>query len=597
MSSSSTLKHVVVILLVSATVMLTGLGAPRLWDRDEPRNAGCAREMLERLDWIVPTFNGELRAHKPVLLYWCMMAAYSLGGANEFTARLPSALCAIGSALATYAIGRRLFHPTIGLWSGIILSTSLMFGVAGRAATPDSLLILCVTLTMLVFVLFAFPNKDGSYFPRPLWQAALLYGAMGLAVLAKGPVGMVLPTAVIGMFLLIQRLPIVAGTLRVPARIERDAAHTEYAGYYLRAVFRPFAPLHFLRTCRAMRPLLAIGIVLLVAAPWYIAVGMKTDGAFLREFFLTHNLERATGAMEGHRGGPWYYPLAMLVGFFPWSIFAIPLVLETIQRLRWRDESTAGYLFATCWFGVWVGIFSIAKTKLPSYVTPCYPAVALLAGCFVHHLQQGTLRVHRYWLPASFATLAAAGVAILVGIPLATEKFLPGEAWLGILGAIPLSAGILAALAWYWNRQQWPAPLVAATGGFVIIGILAIGAFRADRHRHDQQMVVNWIQVTGSNQPLAAFRVLEPSWVYYSHENIPELLGESAAAARLLESHPAAALVTKEEYVPAIARELDGQIEIVASAPHFLRNERLIILRRRTPLETARVPQGKNPSR
>ncbi|HEX5104907.1 MAG TPA: hypothetical protein VFV87_13900, partial [Pirellulaceae bacterium] len=72
------LQQLAIVVLVAATVMLTNLGGPRLWDRDEPRNAGCAREMLQRGDWIVPTFNGELRAQKPVFLYWCIMAGYSV---------------------------------------------------------------------------------------------------------------------------------------------------------------------------------------------------------------------------------------------------------------------------------------------------------------------------------------------------------------------------------------------------------------------------------------------------------------------------------------------------------------------------------------
>ncbi|MFN0020525.1 MAG: ArnT family glycosyltransferase [Pirellulaceae bacterium] len=575
-------KHVITILLLSAAVMLTGLGAPRLWDRDEPRNAGCAREMLERLDWVVPTFNGELRAHKPVLLYWCIMAAYSLGGVNEFTARLPSALCAIGSALATYGIGRRLFNPTIGLWSSIVLSTSLMFGVAGRAATPDSILIFCVTLTMLVYVLFAFPSKDGSYFPPHRWKAALVYGAMGLAVLAKGPVGLVLPTAIIGMFLLIQRLP--------------ASAPPESGLDKLLAILRPFQPLHFLRTCLAMRPLLAIGVVLLVAAPWYIAVGVKTDGAFLREFFLTHNLDRATSSMEGHRGGPWYYPLAILVGFFPWSIFAIPLVLETARGLRTDDPHKAGYVFAVCWIGVWVGVFSLAGTKLPSYVTPCYPAIALLTGCFIYHLQQGSLLIHRFWLPASFTTLGATGIGLSIGIPLATREFLPGEAWLGLLGIVPIMAAVLAAIAWHGQMKSWPAPLVAAAGGLVVVGILGLGAYRADQHRQDQQLVMDWAKASTSESPLATYGILEPSWVFYSHHVIPQISGEPSQGARLFKEHPQASLLTREQFVSSIRRELGGDLEIVSSAPRFLKREQLVIVRRKTATSTSdsvRAAQGK----
>src|SRR4051794_6598662 len=193
--------------------MLSNLGGSRLWDRDEPRNAGCAREMLARGDWVIPVFNGELRTHKPVLLYWCIMASYGAFGVNEFAARLPSALCAIGSALCVYRMGRRLFGPQAGLWAGIALATSLMFVVAGRAATPDSLLIFCSTLAMTIYVCGTFRARfdttpldalpqlivSDAYFPQHWPTAAALYAAMGLGVLAKGPVGFVLPTAVLGM--------------------------------------------------------------------------------------------------------------------------------------------------------------------------------------------------------------------------------------------------------------------------------------------------------------------------------------------------------------------------------------------------------------
>ncbi len=94
-----------VVLAAAAIVFFTNLGAPQLWDEDEPRNAACAREMLERGDWVVPTFNYELRTQKPVLLYWCMLASYSVFGVNEFAARLPSALFAIGTSLLTYHLG------------------------------------------------------------------------------------------------------------------------------------------------------------------------------------------------------------------------------------------------------------------------------------------------------------------------------------------------------------------------------------------------------------------------------------------------------------------------------------------------------------
>ena len=281
---------------------------------------------MQRGDWVVPFFNAELRAHKPVLLYWLIMSAYSVFGVSEFAARFWSAALAVGTALATYGIGRRLFHANVGLWAAVILATSLMFDVAGRAATPDSALIFFSTAALLVYVLAAFP-ADGTYFPQRWWAAAAMYGLMGLAVLAKGPVGAVLPTAVIGMFLLIVRLPEIARAVDRPAWQR-----------WLLALVRPFSPSHFLRTCWSMRPLTAIMVILAVAGPWYAWVGWRTDGEFLRVFFWEHNLGRAAQPMEGHSGGLWYYPVAILVGFFPWSVFAVPVART------WRRESASGRL-------------------------------------------------------------------------------------------------------------------------------------------------------------------------------------------------------------------------------------------------------------
>src|SRR5262245_31493483 len=389
--------------------MLTNLGGPRLWDRDEPRNASCAREMLAANNWVVPIFNGELRAHKPVLLYWCIMTSYLGLGVSEFSARLPSALCAIGTVICVYRMGRRLFGPQAGAWAAIALATSLMFVVAGRAATPDSLLIFCTSLAMMIYVCGTFrprfdttpldvppqPIAPGHYFPQHWPTAVAIYAAMGLGVLAKGPVGLILPTAVIGMFLLIMRLPARSALQALPYRI-----------------LSPFQPLHFLRTCWSMRPLTAIFAAVAVALPWYWAVGLATDGEFLRTFFFEHNLGRATGTMENHSGTIFFYPLAILVGFFPWSVFALPLAIDTVLQLRRRVHFHPGYLLAVCWIGVYVIIFSIARTKLPSYVTPCYPALALLAGDYIDRWGRQSAAVAGRWLLAAFTSLSVVGIGI-----------------------------------------------------------------------------------------------------------------------------------------------------------------------------------------
>src|SRR5436305_4856700 len=117
-----------------AVLCLPNLGAPSLWDIDEGNNSQCAREMLASGNWIVPTFNYEWRYDKPALLYWLQATAYRLFGVNEFAARLPSALAALGTLLVAYELGRRLFDATSALLAGLVLASAPLFCAAAHFA-------------------------------------------------------------------------------------------------------------------------------------------------------------------------------------------------------------------------------------------------------------------------------------------------------------------------------------------------------------------------------------------------------------------------------------------------------------------------------
>lgn len=604
------IQQAAIVVLVTAIVMLTNLGGPRLWDRDEPRNAGAAREMLEAGDWVVPTFNARLRAHKPVLLYWCIMSSYSVLGVSEFSARLPSALCAIGTTLCTWFIGRRLFGPMAGVWAAIALASSLMFGVAGRAATPDSVLIFCTTLATAIYVGGTFRARfdgapcdtaaqlitPGHYFPQHWPTAIAMYAAMGLAVLAKGPVGLVLPTAVIGMFLLIVRLP-------------ADGLPSQFnLGSFLLRLIRPFEPVHFLRTCWYMRPLTAIFTVAAVAVPWYWAVGLATDGQFLEGFFWEHNVRRATETMEGHRGGfLWFYPLAILIGFFPWSCFALPLMLDTSAQVRRRDGAGASFILAVCWVAVYVGLFSIARTKLPSYITPCYPGLALLVGSYVDRWSRDATSVARWWLPLAFAVLALVGGAFAVAIPQVATRYLPGEEWLGLLGLTPLAGGVACiGLAFVRNYR---AAATAFAGSAVVFStmLFAVGAQRADEHQ-TSHLILRSIFEHSENPTIASYKILEPSWVFYAGRPIRELPKQDTTIQLELhpgyvqtQSIPAAThfflansdpfLITTEEHLRELVPLPEG-VQILAETDLFLQGERLVLLGRERHIQVAEQSPG-----
>jgi 4-amino-4-deoxy-L-arabinose transferase-like glycosyltransferase len=601
--------HVAVILAVSSSVLFTNLGGPRLWDRDEPRNAGCAQEMLQRGDWVVPFFNAELRAHKPVLLYWLMMSAYQVLGVTEFAARFWSAVLGVGTVFLTYGIGRRLFDAHVGLWAALILATSLMFGVAGRAATPDSPLIFFATAALLVYVLAAFPGDSAdlphrsqatqsdlarrtecSEFPlvKPpgpgvsnRWVAVAIYGLMGLAVLAKGPVGAVLPTAVIGMFLLIMRLSDVA----------QGPARPAWQRWLVRCL-RPFAPQHFFGTCWQMRPLTAIAVILAVAAPWYIWVGWRTDGEFLRVFFGEHNVGRAVQPMEGHSGGPWYYPVAILVGFFPWSVFAAPVIADVTARVRQRTVWWPGYVFSLCWIGVYVGLFSLAGTKLASYVTPCYPALALLTACFVRHWTRGIAAGWRLWPAGALVTLGLVGLAMAVAVPLAASRFLPGESRLGLLGAIPLLGAVIAGGFQYRRRFPQAAATVAVTAAALSTAMFGWAVLRVDRHQRNH-LLLAMIDDASGNPRVGAFGRLEPTWVFYGGRPIAELTLDPAEAARGNgpwgpKPRPLAAdffgqgqdrfIITTDRHWERLRAALPPNATVLAKCPLFLRREWLLLI-------------------
>lgn len=584
---SELVRHQLIIVAVAAIVLFTNLGGPRLWDRDEPRNAGCAAEMLDRNDWVVPVFNGELRTHKPILLYWLMMTSYALFGVNEFSARFWSAALGVATVLMTYHLGRRWFDAKAGFWAALTLAPALMFGVAARAATPDAVLIFCSTLAIFTYGMLCGPLVErGEYAIR--WRHALvIYAAMGLAILAKGPVGLVLPTAVIGMFLLIMRQP----TLALPAQ-----------GWQanLLKLLRPFAPLHFLRTCWSMRPLTAIGVSLAIALPWYLWVHYRTEGAWTLGFFLEHNLGRATEAMEGHRGNVLFYPAAIAVGFFPWSVFLAPMLIDTVQQMRQRRPWLIGYIFAACWVGVYVALFSLAKTKLPSYITPCYPGMALLMGAFMSRVARHEFAVPTVWLRVATGVSAVVGVVLLVALPVAAYYFLPGEEWLGVLGLAPLAAGILG---WIFVSQQNYRRLtntyaVAAVAFSTLL--LALVPQRIDAHQHNDQLLAA-IEEHSDHPQVGHFRHLEPTWVFYggrplvtvttaddaeplNREVTPvpgsrqwqkqpkHLLGEFLAVS------PDRFIITTREAWESAKAAAPANIEILAEVPYFLRRHQLIVV-------------------
>ncbi len=479
----------------------TQLGSARLWDRDEPRNAECAREMLVADNWIVPTFDGELRTHKPILLYWCQIVCYKLFGVNEWGARLPSAIAGVLTSLCAYSISRKLAGPSVATWSAISLSTMLLFAMATRAATPDSLLIFTTTLTITLFVHYAFTSSaTGLDFRWPEFhQWVIIYSASGLGMLAKGPVGVVLPMAVIGLT-----------TLLMPRRSGSNLRRVQQVKDGL---------LRFISHGWRMRPFTALAMVAIIAGPWYLAVGWQTNGVWLREFFLQHNVGRAMVPMEGHSGPPvLFYVGALLFGTFPWSCFSIPIGIVAYKT--WQSDEAKRPIIALgmAWIIVYVGCFSLVSTKLPSYVTPCHPGIALLVGLFIANVLHSS-SVSRGWITAGLSFGAAIGLGIFCAFGGPLEERIPGIRPLAI-GGLFLAVASLLGVAFATRLRSDIAMRSFVVGSVCLsITLICFGPAILDQGRTDldrlqaefsQAPTTHWI-VTGST---------EPSWVFYSQGRV-----------------------------------------------------------------------------
>ncbi|WIW69928.1 ArnT family glycosyltransferase [Anaerosinus gibii] len=319
---------VIIILIVAGFIMLFKLGAVPLLDPDEPVYIQTALEMLNHNDFISPRIYGDFWYDKPPMYYWLIALAVKFFGATELSARLPSAVLAIAGAMLVYYYGNRLFDRRSALYGALILVTSFEYFYLGKAAVTD------ITLSCFFSgVIFAYLSK----------QYRLMYVFMGLSVLTKGPVGIVLPLAIILLHLIATKNWIEIFNLKI------------FQG----------------------------GIIfLLITVPWYGMMYNLHGMDFIETFLGFHNVTRFLSP-EHESGQIWYYYLPVLcIGFFPWVSYLLPALYE-----GWREknkEKGKNILALMIWLSIVFVFFSVSQTKLISYILPMYPPMALLTGWYMN---------------------------------------------------------------------------------------------------------------------------------------------------------------------------------------------------------------------
>ena len=549
----------------AALVLLPNLGVPPLWDDDEPRNAACSLAMHATGDWVVPTFNGRLRVEKPALVNWLHLAGFAVAGVNETGARLGSALLTIATCLLVWRIGTAAFSPAVGCWAGVAMATCLWTGVGGRAATPDAPLVFFTTLALWLFVRAArVPAADGhGWRDAPVrltaGTAAAMGAACGLAALTKGPVGVVPPLVAFGLFAWWQ-------AFLDPARCGSLASRTAAS---------------LAAACRGIRPLLLLGVAAVVAAPWYAAVALRTDGEWLRGFFLVHNVGRFAAPMEGHSGSPLlYYPAVVLVGMFPWSMAAALIGGHAIRSARTGTDGVAVRLLA-CWAAAWIVPFSLAATKLPGYVWPAYPALALLTGLFFADWVRLPAPTTDRWMRLAWVLLGTAGIALAVGLPMVARRFAPGAEWLGLIGIVPLAGAALAWACQSLHSRLAASAALAATACATVGLLMAAGPAALGRAGGMRNLIARMPAAAPGELPIAGYRA-PPSTAFYGGRRaadgrITELQAPAEVVA-FIADHPGAHLIIDARFEEEVAPALPSSYRVLHATTTLPESRRLLLV-------------------
>ena len=419
-------RRLLALLLVFALVWLGSLGCRKLVTPDEGRYAEISREMALSGDWVTPRLNGIKYFEKPPLQYWATAAAFKVFGETEFAARLWTGLAGFIAVLATLFTGRRLFGNAAGLLSAAICASSLLFVFMGHFNALDMGLAGCLHLALCGFLL----AQQGSTQDGRLWMPAV-WAALALAVLAKGLVALVLTGA----------------TLVLYSLATRD--------------FSPWRRLDLLR---------GLVVFLALAAPWFVAVSLANP-EFARFFFIHEHFERFLTKTHGRVEPAWYFLPVLAIGFLPWTTMALQAVPASWRR---TGEGFQPRRFLLLWCLVVLGFFSASGSKLPSYILPLIPALALLAGEALPRLGARALLAHLGLVAAlaSAALILAPKVAGLGDESTLPEAMADYSVWLAAAAALWLAAALGA--LWLAARGRRLAALLLLAGGSLGGGLGAL---------------------------------------------------------------------------------------------------------------------------
>jgi 4-amino-4-deoxy-L-arabinose transferase-like glycosyltransferase len=414
--------------LIGLAVFFFHLGSYGLWEPDEARYAEIAREMIATASYIVPHLNYVAYIEKPPLLYWMTAVAFHVLGTNEFAARLVPALSATAGVIATWWFGRRVFGHRRAMLAGAILITSPLYATMAQVLTTDMLL--TALLSVAFFSFFLQWHAGGRW-----W--IVLYLAMALAVLTKGPEGVVLPVAAAVLFL-----------------TRRDGVKGACARFHVWA---------------------GLLIVLAVSLPWFVIVAARVPG-FLDFYIVGEHFKRVFVASYSH-DQPFYFYLPVIVaGMLPWSI-CLPLI-----TVGTRGAARSWCLISAA---VVLVLFSIANAKLIPYILPAIPMVALLLADSIFCAIENQAGALVKWLGPALCIGGFGAIVFAAAAPMVHNRDIALlQPIILISGAIVLLGGALSTAALLRDRFE--------AGLTIVVIAVASALIAATYGRVDVETLHSW---------------------------------------------------------------------------------------------------------
>ena len=500
-------SHILIVIAFSFLIYLLGNEAVALWDRDEPRYAQASREMLQSGDWIVPTFAGQPRINKPPLIYWCQATVMRVLGETAFAARLPSVIAVTLTLLLLAGVIRYIAGPLRAFWTVLILASSALGIMSAKMCITDGLLLLWITIAQLC--VYSIWQGNAS------WRIVLILGiSIGLAGLTKGPIVLgILATTLLMLgalrwldYLQQRRIksrnndrfrrgacpPLLQRADGADKETQSDtespdnknprdgsagqAPRRNEAGEapFSQDVSKPVTLSYFNpRDNRAsfaqvfLKTFVAITLIVACVAPWIYAMEKRMPGYTLR-ILGKEIVNRSREAQEGHTGPPGYYLLTIWGTFFPWSLL-LPLAIV----YAWKHRATPLIRFSlAAVVGPWI-MLEIVKTKLPHYLLPAFPFLAILtADALIRCIRKRSGDLHdRRWIAVmgGWASL----VTLLALTPwLSLIKYRPQPMW-----ALVVTSLVGIAFGWlvfhsFLRRRIARAGVMMGIGMLLIVGTL-----------------------------------------------------------------------------------------------------------------------------